>query len=84
MEKSVKQLEDVRGAIQVNIESIRSLFEQAQALNEIIESVQDPTLHDKLADNLKGIYGTIDKLIQNTDNLFDELKEYAATTSVAS
>lgn len=84
MEKSVKQLEDVRSAIQVNIESIRSLFEQANALNEIIESVEDQELHGKLAENLKGIYRTIDQLIQNTDNLFDELKEYAATTSVVS
>lgn len=81
MDKSVNQLEDVRTAIQVNIESIKSLLEQANALSELITPMEDTDLRDKLAENLRGIYTTIDQLIENTDKLFDELKEYAATTS---
>jgi predicted component of type VI protein secretion system len=80
MDKSINQLEDVRAAIQVNIESIKSLLEQANSLSELITPMEDTVLRDKLAENLKGIYTTIDSLIENTDNLFDELKEFAATT----
>lgn len=80
MDKSVKQLEDVRNAIQVNIESIKSLIEQANSLSEIITPIEDTDLRDKLSVNLQGIYSTIDNLIENTDKLFDELKEFAATT----
>ena len=80
MDKSVNQLEDVRTAIQVNIESIKSLIEQANSLSEIITPIEDTVLRDKLAANLQGIYSTIDNLIENTDKLFDELKEFAATT----
>jgi ADP-dependent phosphofructokinase/glucokinase len=80
MDKSVKQLEDVRMAIQVNIESIKSLLEQANSLSELIAPIEDTILRDKLEENLKGIYSTIDTLIENTDKLFDELKEFAATT----
>lgn len=80
MENSVKQLEDVRAAIQVNIESIKMLLEQANSLSELISPMKDTDLRDKLAENLKGIYSTIDNLIENTDRLFDELKEFAATT----
>lgn len=80
MDKSVNQLEDVRAAIQVNIESIKSLLEQANSLSELITPMEDTDLRDKLAENLQGIYSTIDNLIENTDKLFDELKEFAATT----
>ena len=80
MDKSVSQLEDVRAAIQVNIESIKSLIEQANSLSGLIEPIEDADLRDKLAENLRGIYSTIDRLIENTDTLFDELKEFAATT----
>ena len=80
MDKSISQLEDVRVAIQVNIESIKSLLEQANSLSELITPIQDTDLRDKLAENLQGIYSTIDSLIENTDRLFDELKEFAANT----
>ncbi|MDX2776658.1 hypothetical protein PV379_04845 [Streptomyces caniscabiei] len=80
MDKSVKQLEDVRSAIQVNIESIKSLIEQANSLSELIAPIEDADLRDKLAENVRGIHATIDRLIENTDTLFDELKEFAATT----
>jgi ADP-dependent phosphofructokinase/glucokinase len=80
MDRSVKQLEDVRAAIQVNIESIKSLIEQANSLSELIAPIEDADLRDKLAENVRGIHSTIDRLIENTDNLFDELKEFAATT----
>jgi ADP-dependent phosphofructokinase/glucokinase len=80
MDKSINQLEDVRVAIQVNIESIKALLEQANSLSELITPIQDTDLRDKLAENLQGIYSTIDSLIENTDRLFDELKEFAATT----
>jgi hypothetical protein len=80
MDKSVKQLEDVRSAIQVNIESIKSLIEQANSLSELIAPIEDADLREKLAVNVRGIHSTIDRLIENTDNLFDELKEFAATT----
>lgn len=80
MDKSVKQLEDVRAAIQVNIESIKSLIEQANSLSELIAPIEDADLRDKLAENVRGIHATIDRLIENTDTLFDELKEFAATT----
>lgn len=84
MDKSIKQLDDVRTAIQVNIESIKSLIEQANALSELIMPMQDIELRDKLGENLKKIYETINGLVESTDKLFDEVKEYAATTSVIS
>lgn len=80
MDKSVNQLEDVRTAIQANIESIKSLLKQANSLAELIEPMEDTDLRNKLAETLEGIYHTIDQLIENTDLLFDELKEYVATT----
>ena len=80
MDKSINQLEDVRAAIQVNIESIKSLLDQANSLSELITPMEDTDLRDKLAVNLQGIYSTIDTLIENTDKLFDELKEFAANT----
>lgn len=80
MDKSINQLEDVREAIQVNIESIKALLEQANSLSELIAPMEDTDLRDKLAETLQGIYTTIDSLIENTDKLFDELKEFAATT----
>jgi len=80
MDKSINQLEDVRAAIQVNIESIKSLLEHANSLSQLITPMEDTDLRDKLATNLQGIYSTIDSLIENTDKLFDELKEFAATT----
>ncbi len=80
MDKSINQLEDVRTAIQVNIESIKSLLEQANSLSDLITPIEDTNLRDKLAENLQGIYSTIDRLIENTDKLFDELKEFAAHT----
>ncbi len=80
MDKSINQLEDVRSAIQVNIESIKSLLEQANSLSDLIAPIEDTNLRDKLAENLQGIYSTIDRLIENTDKLFDELKEFAAHT----
>ena len=80
MDKSIKQLEDVRAAIQVNIESIKSLIEQANSLSELIAPIEDVDLREKLAENVRGIHATIDRLIENTDTLFDELKEFAATT----
>ena len=83
MDKSVNQLEDVRVAIQVNIESIKSLLDQANSLAEIITPMEESELRNQLAENLGGIYSTIERLIENTDKLFDELKEYVATTSIA-
>ncbi|MEO5949414.1 MAG: hypothetical protein ABIP74_03350 [Candidatus Saccharimonas sp.] len=83
MDRSINQLEDVRTAIQVNIESIKALLEQANSLSALITPIEDTILRDKLAENLHGIYITIDQLIENTNRLFDELKEFAATTSVS-
>ena len=84
MDNSVKQLNDVRAAIQVNIESIKVLIEQANSLSELIMPMEDTELRDKLGENLKKIYETINGLIEGTDKLFDEVKEYAATTSIVS
>lgn len=77
MDKSASQLKDVQKAIQQNIDSIRSLLDQADALNAVINEVTDDTLKGRLSDSLAELYKSIDTLVTNTNSLFDELVEYA-------
>lgn len=77
MDKSISQLKDVQGAIQQNIDSIRTLLDQADALNAVISEVTDDPVKAKLTDSLAELYKSIDTLVSNTNSLFDELVEYA-------
>ena len=74
---AVKQLRDVQEAIQNNIESIKSLLDQADALSSTINEIEDGTLKSKLEENLSSLYESINKLVNNTNSLFDELVDYA-------
>lgn len=69
---STAEYEGIRGAIQQNIAVIRSLLDQVDALNSITLNIDDTAVKEKLEENVDSLYKSIENLIKQTNNLFDE------------
>jgi arsenate reductase-like glutaredoxin family protein len=71
------QYEQIRKAIRSNIAAIRNLLDQADNLYTIAQDVSDEPTKKKLSDSVQALYKSIDELIKQTDNLFDQYKYLA-------
>ncbi len=66
------QYESLRSAVRANINVIRALLMQVDSLNSTIHSIEDEAVRNKLDQNIRDIYHSINKLIAETDDLFTE------------
>jgi len=68
---AINEYTAMRKAIQNNIEAIRSLINQANALMQVVNEIEDNTeLKAQLLAQVKSLNGSIDHLVDETDKLF--------------
>lgn len=72
-----KKYETIRTTVHSNLETIRTLVEQADTLTNLIEETPDEELRNKLKDSVKKLYETIDILIEESNKLFDQYLDFA-------
>lgn len=83
MNEEVKQQYNIlQATIRGNINAIRALLMQVDALNTTITSIDNKELKNTLDQNIKSVYKSINQLIDETDKLFTSLQ--ALKESVAS
>jgi hypothetical protein len=69
--------EIIRKTVQGNLQTIRTLVEQADNLTGLIEETPDEELRNKLKESVKNLYVTIDTLIEESNKLFDQYLDFA-------
>jgi hypothetical protein len=69
--------ETIRATIRSNLETIRTLVEQADTLTSLIDETPDEALRDRLKDSVRNLYRTIDTLIDESNRLFDQYLDFA-------
>lgn len=69
--------ETIRATVRSNLETIRTLVEQADNLTSLIDETPDPALRDRLKSSVKNLYSTIDTLIDESNTLFDQYLDFA-------
>jgi hypothetical protein len=69
--------ETIRATIRSNLETIRTLVEQADNLTSLIDETPDEALRERLKDSVKKLYQTIDILIEESNKLFDQYLDFA-------
>lgn len=75
MNEEVKQQYNIlQASIRSNINAIRVLLMQVDALNSTITAIDDAELKNVLDQNVKGVYKSINGLIDETDKLFTSLQ----------
>lgn len=72
-----QKYETIRVTISSNLETIRTLVEQADNLTSLIEETPDEALRTKLKESVKKLYETIDTLIEESNKLFDQYLDFA-------
>ncbi len=76
----IAQYESVRTVILANVATIRKLLDSASKLAELIERLSesaDPGLKKQLEDQLKAMLDSMDKLVDQTMELFDAYNRFA-------
>ncbi len=61
-------------AIHSNLDTLQSLYKQAEGLHGLIEQVDDGELKTQLAQNYDDVIKTLEKHIDTTDDLIKALK----------
>lgn len=72
-----QKYETIRATISSNLETIRTLVEQADNLTSLIEETPDEALRTRLKESVKKLYETIDTLIEESNKLFDQYLDFA-------
>lgn len=62
-------------AIYKNLNTLRSLYEQAEGLKGVIDEVSDSKLKDRLTKTYDEVVKTLEEHIDTTDNLIQALKD---------
>lgn len=77
---------EVREIIKNNIIAIKELLVQSKQFAEFIEKIPDnqTSLKTSLAEHIASIYSSINKLVDQTIELFDKYESFADTMSDAS
>jgi len=69
--------ETIRATVQTNLDTIRTLVQQADAITSLIEETPDEEFRNRLKDSVKNLYKTIDTLIEESNRLFDQYLDFA-------
>lgn len=69
--------EAIRSTIQMNLNTIRTLIQQADDLTALIEQAGDDEFKNSLQASVKSLYDTIDTLIKESNKLFDQYLDFA-------
>ncbi len=77
------QYQEVRESIKKNIFTIKELLTESKQLTEIIKTIADPKLKATLEERVAAIYGTIDRLVDQTVELLNKYESFADTMSDA-
>lgn len=72
-----KKYETIRKTVQANLDTIRTLVDQADSLTNLIDQTPDAELKKKLSDSVGSLYKTIDTLIEESNTLFDQYLDFA-------
>ena len=72
-----EKYESIRNTVQSNVETIRTLVEQAHNLTVIIEGTNDPATKEKLTESVNRLYKTIDTFVEESNKLFDQYLDFA-------
>jgi hypothetical protein len=84
---NVERYNAIRAMIISNLGTIKSLLDQANSLNAVVEELDDnvdPTEKQKLTDSVNNIYKSIDLLVMQTDALFQTFVDYANSAELVS
>jgi hypothetical protein len=69
--------ETIRQTVHSNLQTIRTLVDQADNLTNLIEETPDEELRNRLKESVKSLYLTIDTLIEESNKLFDQYLDFA-------
>lgn len=69
--------ETIRATVRSNLETIRTLIEQADTITSLIDETPEEVLRDRLKNSVKNLYQTIDTLIEESNKLFDQYLDFA-------
>lgn len=69
-----QQYNSLQASIRGNVNAIRVLLMQVDALNTTIASIDNDDLKNQLDRNIKSVYKSINELIDQTDQLFSSLQ----------
>lgn len=80
---NIEQYNAIRAAISSNLNTIKSLLDQANGLHKIVTELDgnvDSDERTKLTNSINSIYKSIDLLVIQTDSLLKIFIEYARST----
>lgn len=75
--------DDVRKSIDENVRTIGNLIQQANGLKATIRSMDESETKQKLNDNTEQLTDTINKLIVDTTELFNNLADVGPNSTAA-
>lgn len=78
-----QQYEAIRSTILTNVRTIGNLVDQSNKLKELVEKIKDDNgnsdIKTSLETEIKNIEGSIEKLVSQTETLFDKYSEFVDT-----